>query len=75
MSNKANTLQLENQQPGDWTALLEESRQEYWASPELTEEEKRYLDALENLPEEEWEPVIREGKLVSETIIEDRGPR
>ncbi len=75
MLNKASTLPSEDQQPGDWTALLEELRREYWASPELTEEQKRYLDSLEDLPEEEWEPIVCEGKLLSETIIEDRGPR
>jgi hypothetical protein len=74
MSNKASTLPSEDQQP-DWTALLEELRQEYWASPELTEEQKRYLDSLEDLPEEEWEPIVCEGQPLSETIIEDRGPR
>lgn len=75
MSNKASTFQLEDRQPGHWAALLKESRQEYRASTKLTEEQKRYLDSLENLPEEEWEPIVCEGKPVSKTIIEDRGPR
>ena len=75
MSNKASNLQPEDQQPGDWAELLEESRKEYWASTELTEEEKRYLDALEHLPEEEWEPIVCAGPPLSETIIKDRGPR
>ncbi|MGE0127431.1 MAG: hypothetical protein AB7U82_04915 [Blastocatellales bacterium] len=74
MSNKVNTLPSEDQQP-DWSALLEELRQEYWASTELTEEQKGYLDSLDDLPEEEWEPIVCEGKPLSETIIEDRGPR
>lgn len=75
MSNLAKVLQPENQLPGDMTALLEECRREYWASAELTEEQKRYLDSLATLPEEEWEPIEYTGSPVSETVIEDRGPR
>jgi hypothetical protein len=75
MSNKANNPQLEESQSDNWVALREELRKEYWASTELTEEEKRYLDALEDVPEEEWEPVVCTGQPISETIIEDRGPR
>lgn len=75
MSNQPSTLQFEERQPGDWTALLEELRQEYWASTQLSEEQKRYLDELANLPEEEWEPIVCTGEPISETIIEDRGPR
>lgn len=75
MSNKAKILQVEDWQPSEWTGLLEELRWEYWVSNELTEEEKRYLDALENLPEEEWEPIVCQGQPISETLIEDRGPR
>lgn len=75
MLNHAKALQPEIQPLGDVTALLAEMRQEYWASPELTEEQKRYLDALETMPEEEWEPIVCTGQPISETIIEDRGPR
>ncbi len=75
MSNKASILQPEDQQPNNWAVLREELRKEYWASTELTEEEKRYLDALEDLPEGEWEPIVCTGEPISETIIEDRGPR
>lgn len=73
--NRTKILQPETRPPGDLTALLEEFRQEYWASPELTEEQKRYLDALATLPEEEWEPIEYTGRPISETAIEDRGPR
>ena len=74
MLNHAKALQPENQQLGDVTALLAEFRQEYWASLELTEEQKRYLDALETMPDEEWEPIVCIGQPISETVIEDRGP-
>jgi hypothetical protein len=55
-----------------WAVLLEEMKEEYWASEELAEEEKRFLDELANLPEEEWEPIACTGKPVSETVIEER---
>lgn len=56
-----------------WAMLLEEMRAEYWASEELTQEENRFLDELEDLPEEDWEPIASPGKPVSETGIEERG--
>jgi hypothetical protein len=58
-----------------WAALLEEIRKQEASDPDLTDEEKRYLNELENLPEDEWEPVTCPGKPVSEIIIEDRGER
>lgn len=58
-----------------WDKQLEELSAEYWTSTELTEEEKRFLDELERLPEEEWEQIAHEGKPVSETIIEEREAR
>jgi hypothetical protein len=58
-----------------WAEMLEESRAEMWADPELTDEEKRQLDQMNTLSDEEWEPITCAGKPVSETIIEDRGER
>ncbi len=54
---------------------LEELKAEIAASEDLTEEEKRYLYDLDQLPEDQWEPVTCEGEPVSETIIKDRGER
>src|SRR5262245_61341440 len=73
MSNK--TRDILEPEPGttSWDRLLEEMREEYWDDEELTEEEKRFLDELERLPEEQWEPVPCPGKPLSEIIIEERG--
>ncbi len=54
---------------------LEELKAEIAASEDLTEEEKRYLYDLDQLPEDQWEPVTCEGEPVSETIIRDRGEK
>lgn len=75
MSKKANELPNTSHEPANWNELLEEMRREYRASAELTDEEKRFLDELENLPEEEWEPIACAGQPVSEAIIEERGAR
>ncbi len=75
MSNQAHKLQVVELQPIWGANLLEEFRQEYWADPELTEEQKRYLDSMANIPVEEWEPIEYNGPSISETVIEDRGPR
>jgi hypothetical protein len=58
-----------------WAKLLDELRDEIWADPHLTDEEKRRLDELDSLSDEEWEPIEIEGQPISETIIEDRGER
>ena len=75
MSKQAHKLQTVKLQPPWGAGLLEEMRREYWADPELTEEEKRYLDSMEHLSDDEWEPIECNGPLVSEIVIEDRGPR
>jgi hypothetical protein len=58
-----------------WQALLDELRAEAWASDKLTIDEKRFLDAMDYLSDEEWEPITCEGEPISETIIKDRGER
>jgi hypothetical protein len=44
MSKKADELSRAGRNTGNWAELLEEMREEYWASAELTDEEKRFLD-------------------------------
>ncbi len=56
-----------------WAALLEEMKEEYWTSEQLSEDEKRFLDHMEDLPEEDWEPIACAGESVSKEIIEERG--
>lgn len=73
MSNKTSDLPQPEPDTTSWDRLLEEMREEYWDDEELTEEEKRFLDELERLPEEQWEPVPCPGKPLSEIIIEERG--
>lgn len=75
MSKKANEVPQEKQSTGNWTALLDEMRADYWATSELTDEEKRFLDELEFLSEEKWEPIPCPGTPLSEIIIEERGTR
>lgn len=69
--DKAKTAKDEN----IWAEMVEELKAEIWADPELTDEEKRRLDEIGNLSDEEWEPITCAGKPVSETIIEDRRER
>jgi hypothetical protein len=71
------TLDIPEVSQGDsaWAALLEETKQEIIATPELTEQEKRRLDHIDALPESEGEPGLCSGRPISETIIEDRGER
>jgi hypothetical protein len=52
---------------------LEQAKAEAWASETLTEEEKRLLDEMDELPDDQWEPVTCEGEPISETIVKDRG--
>lgn len=75
MSEKLTDVADSKSHKSHWLALLEEIRAEAWASDELTEEEKRLLDEMDNLSDEEWEPITCEGEPVSETIIKDRGER
>ncbi|HEX4945342.1 MAG TPA: hypothetical protein VFZ34_01600 [Blastocatellia bacterium] len=75
MSTKRNSLPAVTSRASNWSGLLDEMKDEYWASEELTEAEKRYLDELETLPEAEWEPVSCSGSTLSELIIAERGER
>ena len=75
MSKKANDNPEIRTDSESWKALLEQARTDAWASETLTEEEKRLLDEMDNLPDDQWEPITCEGKPISETIIEDRGEK
>lgn len=75
MSKKIVDIPELQNHPDHWRALLEQIRAEDRASDDLTEEEKRLLDEMDNLSDEEWEPIICEGEPVSETIIKERGER
>ncbi|MFL6215135.1 MAG: hypothetical protein ACJ74J_14720 [Blastocatellia bacterium] len=58
-----------------WAKLLEDIKAEDAADPNLTEEEKRFLEQMDHMSDDEWEPVTCEGEPISETIIKDRGER
>lgn len=60
----------------EWAAiLLEADRAEIEASTTLTDAEKRLLLEMDQLSEDEWEPVAASGTAISETVIADRGER
>jgi hypothetical protein len=75
MSKKNVDVQSVQPDSDIWRGQAEELKEEYRACTELTVEEKRFLDELETLPEENWEPVPSTGKPLSDTIIEERGAR
>ncbi len=76
MSNKAIESLNESPQQGVWTQTLRELDAEIAASPTLTEVEKRFLlEEMDQLSDEEWEPITCAGESISETIIRDRGER
>jgi len=59
-----------------WTQALRKLDAEIADDPSLTEAQKRFLlEEMDQLSDEEWEPVICAGEPVSETIIEGRGER
>ncbi|MEK6411081.1 MAG: hypothetical protein AABN34_29515 [Acidobacteriota bacterium] len=58
-----------------WGMLLEETKAEIRASEKLTDEEKRLLDEMDELSDDEWEPITVSESPLSETIIADRGER
>ena len=59
-----------------WTQALRELDAEIAADPNLTEAEKRFLlEKMDQLSDEEWEPITCAGEPVSETIIKGRGER
>lgn len=75
MSKKVINNSRTNNDAAMWAKLLEDIKREDAANPNLTEEEKRLLDELDQLSDEEWEPIICKGEPISETIIKDRGER
>ena len=56
-----------------WAKMLEDIKREDALNPDLTDEEKQLLNQLDQLSDEEWEPVACDGEPVSETIIKTRG--
>lgn len=59
-----------------WTQALRELDAEIAAEPNLTEAEKRFLlQEMDQLSDEQWEPITCAGEPVSETIIKGRGER
>jgi hypothetical protein len=76
MSNKMIESLNVNPQQVTWAQALRELDAEIAASPNLTEEEKRFLlEEMDQLSDEEWEPITCAGEPISETIIRDRGER
>jgi hypothetical protein len=75
MSKQTRQLPAPPHQPQNWSVLSKETKAEYWASEELTDAEKRFLDRLETLPEEDWEPVACGGAMLSDLIMAERGER
>lgn len=59
-----------------WVQALNELNAEIAADEALTEEEKRFLlEEMDQLSDDEWEPINCAGEPVSETIIKSRGER
>jgi hypothetical protein len=76
MSNKAIESSNESPQQNVWAQALRELDAEIAANPNLSAEEKRFLlEEMDQLSDEEWEPISCEGEPISETIIRDRGER
>jgi phosphoglycolate phosphatase-like HAD superfamily hydrolase len=75
MSKKTLNIPEVSDDTSSWACLLEEAKAEIRASNDLSDEEKRLLEELDRLPEEEWNLGVCSGKPISETIIEDRGER
>ena len=62
----------DNQQA--WRKALDKLNAEIAANDTLTEEEKRFLlEEIDELSDDEWEPVASTGEPISETIIKDKG--
>jgi len=75
MSNRTLDIPEISDDASGWALLLEETRDEIVASPDLTDEEKRRLDEIDGLEGDEGLPGVCAGRPMSETIIEDRGER
>ena len=69
MSKKVIDSSRTNNDAEMWAKLLEDIKKEDAANPNLTDEEKRLLNKLDQLSNEEWEPIICKGEPISETII------
>jgi hypothetical protein len=64
----------DNQQA--WEKALNKLNAEIAASDTLTEEEKRFLlEEMDELSDDEGEPIVCSGEPISETIVKDRGER
>ena len=75
MSKKVSKISAVDSDTSNWSVLLDEMKTEYWDSNDLTDEEKRFLDKMELMPETQWEPISSVGKNISELVIEERGTR
>jgi len=59
-----------------WRKQLTKVNAEIASSATLTEEEKRFLlEEMDQLSDNEWEPIVCSGDPISETIMNDRGER
>ena len=57
-----------------WKDALKELDAEIIASQTLTKQEKRFLlEGMDELSDDEWQPITCSGEPVSETINKDRG--
>ena len=76
MSNQAIRVSKEESLQAVWTRALTQLDNEIAASQQLTEAEKRYLlEEMDQLSDDEWEPIVIEGGPLSATVINDRGER
>lgn len=75
MSKKVSKISAVQPDASNWSVLVDEMKTEYWESNDLTDEEKRFLDDMELMPEKQWEPISSLGKNLSEVVIEERGSR
>lgn len=66
-------VEQENPRQVGWMKSLEDLDAEIAADKELTLEEKRFLlEELDQLSDDEWEPITVIGEPISATIIKDR---
>ena len=76
MSKKSLDIPGAKNDKGIWENALKELNNEIAASKTLTEKEKHFLlEEMDELSDDEWEPVNISGEPLSETIIKDRGER
>jgi hypothetical protein len=71
-AERVKTEQVDPRQIG-WMKSLEDLDAEIAADEELTLEEKQFLlEELDQLSDDEWEPIVVVGEPVSATILKDR---